>query len=509
MSGAEKYFIELADTEIVFGIVAPLGTPCDLVEAALRARLEHHGYRASTIRLSHYLADGLRLDLRPDQRQEALMEKGKELRRGCREDYLALLAMSSIQERRRRGAHGQPIPRAAHIVRSLKHPEEALRLRNVYGRGFFLLGVSAPHHVRLAELIKRNFPKDEALRLLQKDAAESDEHGQQTRDVFELADAFLQVNDPRDFSVIEAQVKRIVDLLMTYPFHAPTEEEHAMFMAYSSAFRSADLSRQVGAVVVSPAGLVIGTGVNEVPAPGGGTWSASAPRFWSEGANAGADYERGYDSNERERNKIVAKVIRALVSPGALADDSDEGLVLRYGSQLRATGVMDLTEFGRAVHAEMFAILNCAKSGSSTMGATLYTTTFPCHNCTKHIVAAGIRQVVYVEPYPKSKAKALHDDAIVLTDEEDEPVHAGDRRVWFRAFNGIGPRRFVDLFSLTLGSGRPVRRKLADKSGTRLDWKPGAHSAPRLPLDPRSYLDRETAAVKDFREHMPSSTSRA
>ncbi|MDN3612645.1 hypothetical protein QWZ16_23945 [Vibrio ostreicida] len=26
---------------------------------------------------------------------------------------------------------------------------------------------------------------------------------------------------------------------------------------------------------------------------------------------------------------------------------------------------------------------------------------FPCHNCAKHIVASGIKRVVYVEPYPK------------------------------------------------------------------------------------------------------------
>lgn len=44
--------------------------------------------------------------------------------------------------------------------------------------------------------------------------------------------------------------------------------------------------------------------------------------------------------------------------------------------------------------------------------ATLYSTTYPCHGCAKHIVAAGISEVVYYEPYPKSRALALHDDSI-------------------------------------------------------------------------------------------------
>src|SRR5690606_39744400 len=65
----------------------------------------------------------------------------------------------------------------------------------------------------------------------------------------------------------------------------------------------------------------------------------------------------------------------------------------------------------------------------------------------------------------------------------------------FRAFEGIGPRRFVDLFSLALGSGRPVRRKQKDADGARIAWKRGEGSHPRLPLDPRSYLEREDDAA--------------
>src|ERR1035441_9924393 len=74
---------------------------------------------------------------------------------------------------------------------------------------------------------------------------------------------------------------------------------------------------------------------------------------------------------------------------------------------LKNSGLFDMTEYGRAVHAEMDALLTCARSGISPRNGTLYTTTFPCHNCTRHLVAAGIRRVVYIEPYPKSKATKL------------------------------------------------------------------------------------------------------
>jgi dCMP deaminase len=53
-----------------------------------------------------------------------------------------------------------------------------------------------------------------------------------------------------------------------------------------------------------------------------------------------------------------------------------------------------------AIHAEQNAILQAAKLGISIDGATLYTTHQPCSVCAKMIVNAGIRRVVYEQPYP-------------------------------------------------------------------------------------------------------------
>ena len=53
----------------------------------------------------------------------------------------------------------------------------------------------------------------------------------------------------------------------------------------------------------------------------------------------------------------------------------------------------------RTIHAESNAILQCAKFGVSTEGAVLYVTHFPCLNCSKQIIQAGIQQVIYEEEY--------------------------------------------------------------------------------------------------------------
>ncbi|WP_175990975.1 ComE operon protein 2 [Bacillus sp. Marseille-Q1617] len=53
----------------------------------------------------------------------------------------------------------------------------------------------------------------------------------------------------------------------------------------------------------------------------------------------------------------------------------------------------------RTIHAEMNALLQCAKFGVGTDGAEIYVTHFPCLQCCKAIVQAGIKTVYYAADY--------------------------------------------------------------------------------------------------------------
>jgi len=53
----------------------------------------------------------------------------------------------------------------------------------------------------------------------------------------------------------------------------------------------------------------------------------------------------------------------------------------------------------RTVHAEMNALLQCAKFGVPTADAEIYVTHFPCLQCCKAIIQAGIKTVYYAEDY--------------------------------------------------------------------------------------------------------------
>jgi cytidine deaminase len=142
---------------------------------------------------------------------------------------------------------------------------------------------------------------------------------------------------------------------------------------------------------------------------------------------------------------------------------------------------MSLLEFGRSVHAELAALMAATRRGISVKEATLFSTTFPCHMCARHIVAAGIRRVVYIEPYPKSRARELYPDSICV----DPPARQKDM-VNFEPFVGIAPRQYLDIFDA--GDTRK------DKAGRPVDWRT-SRKTPRLMRFMNTYRQIEEAVV--------------
>lgn len=68
-------------------------------------------------------------------------------------------------------------------------------------------------------------------------------------------------------------------------------------------------------------------------------------------------------------------------------------------------------ELCRGLHAEQNAIIQAARHGTNIDGATLYCTTMPCIICTKMIINAGIRKVVYREGYSDDLAREMITEA--------------------------------------------------------------------------------------------------
>jgi dCMP deaminase len=70
-------------------------------------------------------------------------------------------------------------------------------------------------------------------------------------------------------------------------------------------------------------------------------------------------------------------------------------------------------ELCRGLHAEQNAIIQAAKHGTNIDGATLYCTTMPCIICTKMIINAGIKKVIYGEGYADDLAREMIAEAAI------------------------------------------------------------------------------------------------
>ncbi|WP_277630600.1 ComE operon protein 2 [Atopococcus tabaci] len=77
----------------------------------------------------------------------------------------------------------------------------------------------------------------------------------------------------------------------------------------------------------------------------------------------------------------------------------------------------------RTIHAEMNALLQCAKFGVQTKGADIYVTHFPCLSCTKMLIQAGIKKIHYLHDYRNHPyAQKLLSQSGVQIHQVDMPV---------------------------------------------------------------------------------------
>lgn len=477
--------------ELVIGIVSAVGTEYKRVTDPLSDRLKGFGYSVQEIRVSSCLFGFSGTG--EYERIKHYMKAGDTLRENSKNN--AILATGVAKKIS--ASRNESNPKCAYIVNSLKHPREVEFLRKVYGDGFYLIGIHADEKRRHQHLTDdKGMTQAQANELIRIDEDESFDHGQKTRDTYHLADFFLNLGSNND--QVKNRLQRFLELIFSHPYKNPTFDEFAMFMAFNSSVRSGDLSRQVGAVI-SREKQIIATGANDVPKSGGGLYWAEVDEATGniEDNPDGKDYTREGDSNKQAQAEIIQEIAQSLLEKG-LIDGQNK---IELHKVLRESKISDLTEFGRVVHAEMDALLSCSRTGIPTSGSTLYCTTFPCHNCAKHIIASGIKRVVYVEPYPKSRALDFHSESIQLKSELENSCSDASELVSFEPFIGVGPRRFLDLFSMSLGGGSKLRRK--DKIGNTLDWDKS--SAPiRTPLVSKSYLEIEQAAAEMWDDYSQS-----
>jgi cytidine deaminase len=491
--------------ELVFALVGGAGVRLNDLRSELSRALESFGYQCEHINVSDLLTRFTSFTPVPDKtdcpeyaRIKHLQEVAFQVRKMADPAALARAGIAAIQERRAARTKDPNAPACAYILQQLKHPKEVALLRRVYGQSIMVLGGHATHgsrEIRLCQVMAgdtgslenntkfKNYAAD-IIDIDQKERRfdDSGDLGQNTRDTYPLADFFVNLERAGG----ERDIWRFVELLFGHPFHTPEPDEVAMYQANAVSLRSSDGGRQVGAVIVHegsnpsrPDLDIIATGLNEVPRAGGGYyWHGSSPDNRDQALT---------DRNEPDRAQAIKRfalteIVERLKEQKWLTPDLEKqhgyDLARRLYPLLKGTQFMDIGEFMRPVHAEMAALIDAARRGVAVQGKTMYVTTFPCHNCAKHIIAAGIRRVVYLEPYPKSRAELLHREELNMDAADGK---ATDDRVAFGGFTGVAPRQYARLYGMSARG---------EKNGEQLkDWR-----ARRQSLWPRYVLQNAAAA---------------
>lgn len=457
--------------ELIIGFSGPAGSGIDTVIEKFDSVLATAGYTVVIIKLSSNIKNTIdylnktnktklksnlqNLDfttLTPSERYQKLQDAGNFLREEYEYDILAQQVIKEIIFMRMEDAKPEYdkkitdkeistdidliqysvehyIPKkTAYLIDQLKHDAEVELLKDVYKDLFYLIGNLCLEDERKQNLKTEGISAHECAVIMERDRRENEPHGQQMEKTLKNSDYFVRtINSNHD--EIEKQVKRFVDIIHRTALRTPTVDEYGMYIAYSAGLKSACLSRQVGACITDKYGQVISTGCNDVPKFDGGLYNATCEtdlRCYNKG---------GKCYNDDYKKRKIQDEIKNVLESGGVENSGD--LVAKIYSSTR---LKYLIEFSRSIHAEMDAITSLAKNGGpSTQGATLYTTVFPCHNCARHIIAAGIHHVVYIEPYEKSLAIELHGDEISL--EAD-----CEGKVKFSHFVGASPLRYQDFF---------------------------------------------------------------
>ncbi|HCB3776755.1 TPA: cytidine deaminase, partial [Escherichia coli] len=273
------------------------------------------------------------------------------------------------------------------------------------------------------------------------------------------SDFFIKNNFSQK-SELKKKIDRFFGLIHGKNGLTPTFNEKGMYAAFSTSLQSACLSRQVGAALFDDEGNLLAVGKNDVPKAGGGLYSSDD--FDNDHRcvhKSGKCYNDANKLKIKDRIKsILSTEVRSVlgISAGQTVADINITRLLNKLDNIaegiyKDSKISSVMEYSRSIHAEMDVITSMArKQNGDTKDKILFTTTYPCHNCARHIVASGIKKVVYIEPFDKSLALDLHNDAITKNEESSKVI--------FCDFEGVSPRRYHKFF-------RPTDERKDDKTG--------------------------------------------
>ncbi|MCX4027888.1 deoxycytidylate deaminase [Endozoicomonas sp. SM1973] len=429
--------------EIIIALCGAIGSGVKEADETLERTLQkNHEYETQRIKLSdlirQYAPSKANLEkLDGFEYYDKLQDAGDQLRKTKGNHFLAELAIGNIAIIRQDNNKNPNEHRVAYIINQIKNPDEIDLLRLVYPNNFYLIGIIRTEADRKRALEDSGIKDSNDInKLINKDKLQKESYSQRIVDCIYKSDFII--DNTNNNTVVENLIHRFLALVHGKNNITPTLDEVGMHEAYSASLNSSCLSRQVGAAIMDSDGNIVSHGFNDVPKFNGGLYSSYFHDQQED--NRCFNYRNKICHNDQHKQNIKKDISKIIKKEFELDDDRSNSIAEKIYKESK---LKDLTEFSRAVHAEMAAIVHISRSLNKTaQNSSLYCTTYPCHSCARHIVCAGIKEVIYLEPYEKSLASKLHADSIICSSESHS------NKVIFRSFSGVSPRRYFAFFSM-------------------------------------------------------------
>ena len=352
------------------------------------------------------------------------------------------------RSRERENATGEPRIKQF-VIEAFRNPYEVEFFRNRYYE-FYLISLFADYEKRRG---REKFSEKRDKRDRGEDLGSQDFFKQNVSECVRLSD--IAINNDNSISELRKKLVTYFALVKQPGCFAPEWKETAMHMAYSMSVRSTCVCRQVGAVIEGANGYIIGAGWNDVGAGQVGCGYRhykDFKRMESEILISNPPGDEGfrrwliaYGDDEKDsfcyKDKYSEYTIRKKLKKIEKHRPHDfSRLTLKEKRYLTESlqSEFKMMQYCRALHAEENAILQTAViGGMGVREGTVYTTTFPCELCAKKIYQAGIKRVVYTEPYPRSISK-------------DVFFRDGTRQIECEQFEGVKSQSYFRLYKATI-----------------------------------------------------------
>jgi len=337
------------------------------------------------------------------------------------------------------------------VIEAFRNPYEVEYFRNRYYE-FYLISLFANYEIR-KDRKKFSFSRDQRDR--GEDLATEEYYKQNVSECVRLSD--IAFNNEDSQSDLYEKLLTYFALIKQPGCFAPEWTETAMHMAYSMSVRSSCICRQVGSVIEGSNGYIVGAGWNDVGAgqigcgyrhyedfknldesvlisnpPGDEEFRRWLVMYGSSDGDSFCYKDKYSEYTIRKKLKKIEKDRpEEFKKPGR----KEKKYLAQY---LQKELNVKMMQYCRALHAEENAILQTSVVGGMGLrGSIIYSTTFPCELCAKKIYQAGIKKIIYTEPYPRSISK-------------DVFFQDGTRKIDFEQFEGVKSQSYFRLYKSTI-----------------------------------------------------------